>query len=152
MKIIAKNKKAYFLYTIIEKFEAGIVLRGTEIKSIRDSKVNFIDSFCEARGGEMFVIGMHISIYVEATYNNHEPTASRKLLLHKKQINRITANIKEKGFSCVPLSIYISDRNKAKLEIALVKGKRLFDKRESIKNRDIKKENSSALKFRNIKL
>ncbi len=150
MKQIAKNKKAFFQFTIIEKFEAGIVLCGSEIKSIREGKINFVDSYCESRNGELFLVGLNIASYKDASYNNHNPVAPRKLLLHKKQINKISSQINERGLTCAPLLVYLNNKNIVKLEIALVKGKRLFDKRDSIKKNDLKMEHYASVKIRNI--
>jgi len=140
MKLVLKNKKAFFEYNILDKFEAGIVLNGCEVKSLRKSKVNFVDAYCEPKNGELFIIGLHINNFEQGTYNNLPPRRDRKLLLHKNEIIRITNKMKERGFSCVPLSIYFNDKNKVKLEIALAKGKRLIDKRETIKKRDNDRE------------
>ncbi|NSW45064.1 MAG: SsrA-binding protein SmpB [Bacteroidales bacterium] len=135
-KIIAKNKKAYFLYEIVEVFTAGIVLTGSEIKSIRAGKVNFVDSYAILINGELILKGLHIAPYEHGGYANHEPTRDRKLLLTKSEINRINRKVTEKGLTLVPLSCFISEKGYAKLEIAIVKGKKAFDKRESIKKKD----------------
>ncbi|HPG29400.1 MAG TPA: SsrA-binding protein SmpB [bacterium] len=152
MKNIYKNKKAYFEYEILEKFEAGIVLKGSEVKSIREGKINFIDSYCEISDSEIYCKGLHISQYKDASYNNDDPLRNRKLLLNKKEINKIAARIKERGLSCVPLSVYFNKRNFVKMEIGLGRGKRLYDKREKIKKNDVRMENSAASKIKNIKL
>ena len=152
MKNIYKNKKAYFEYEILEKFEAGMVLKGSEVKSIREGKINFIDSYCEICEGEIYCKGLHISQYKDASYNNDDPLRNRKLLLNKKEINKISARIKERGLSCVPLSVYFNKRNFVKMEIGLGRGKRLYDKREKIKKNDVRIENSAASKIKNIKL
>jgi len=135
-RIIAKNKKAYFLYEIVEVFTAGIVLTGSEIKSIRAGKVNFVDSYAMLVNGELILKGLHIAPYEHGGYANHEPTRDRKLLLTRSEINRISRKITEKGLTLVPLSCFISEKGYAKLEIALVKGKKAYDKRESIKKKD----------------
>jgi len=135
-KIIAKNKKAYFLYEIVEVFTAGIVLTGSEIKSIRAGKVNFVDSYAMLVNGELILKGLHIAPYEHGGYANHEPTRDRKLLLTRSEINRISRKVTEKGLTLVPLSCFISEKGYAKLEIALVKGKKAYDKRESIKKKD----------------
>lgn len=135
-RIIARNKKAYFLYEIIEKFYAGIVLTGSEIKSIRAGKVNFVDAYATITKGEVILKGLHISPYDYGGYANHEPTRDRKLLLTKSEINRIIRKVTEKGLTIVPLSCFINEKGYAKLEIAIVKGKKAYDKRESIKKKD----------------
>ena len=138
-----KNKKAYFDYEILESFEAGIVLKGTEIKSIRAGKANLKDSYAIVRNNEVFLLNMHISRYEEGNIFNHEETRTRKLLLHKKEILKIKDSLEIKGLTLVPLKLYFKD-NYAKILIGLAKGKKLYDKRESIKKRDnlieIKKE------------
>jgi len=135
-RIIAKNKKAYFLYEIIEVFTAGIVLTGSEIKSIRMGKVNFVDSYAMLSNGELILKGLHIAPYEHGGYANHEPTRDRKLLLTRSELNRISRKVTEKGLTIVPLSCFISEKGYAKLEIAIVKGKKAYDKRESIKKKD----------------
>ncbi|HOU97397.1 MAG TPA: SsrA-binding protein SmpB [Bacteroidales bacterium] len=135
-RIIAKNKKAYFLYEIVETFSAGIVLTGSEIKSIRAGKVNFVDAYAAIIKGELILKGLHIAPYDHGGYANHEPTRDRKLLLTKSEINRINRKVTEKGLTIVPLSCFINEKGYAKLEIAIVKGKKAYDKRESIKKKD----------------
>ena len=130
-----KNKKAYFDYEILESFEAGIVLKGTEIKSIRAGKANLKDSYAIVRNNEVFLLNMHISRYEEGNIFNHEETRTRKLLLHKKEILKIKDSLEIKGLTLVPLKLYFKD-NYAKILIGLAKGKKLYDKRESIKKRD----------------
>ncbi|MBP7653685.1 SsrA-binding protein SmpB [Candidatus Dependentiae bacterium] len=152
MKQSYKNKKAFFEYEIFDKFEAGLVLNGSEVKSIRAGKINFIDSYCDLRDNEIFCIGLHISPYKEASYNNTDPLRERKLLLNRKEINKIAGKIKEKGLTCIPLNLYFNKRNFVKLEIGLARGKRMYDKREQIKKKDIRQEHSSNLKLKNIKL
>lgn len=135
-----KNKKAYFHYEINEVLVAGIQLRGTEIKSIRDGKVNFNDSFCQIDNGEIWVKGLHIAEYVLGTCNNHEPTRDRKLLLSKREIKQWQRKVNEKGFTIIPVSLFIDENGRAKLEIALARGKKLFDKRETIKKKDMQRD------------
>jgi SsrA-binding protein len=147
IKIIAQNKKARFEYFILDTYEAGIVLTGTEVKSARLGKVNLKDSFGRIENGELYVFNMHISPYPFGNRANHDPTRTRKLLLHKKEINRLIGKTKEKGLTLVPLKIYFS-KGKCKIEMALAKGKKLFDKRESIKTRDTKLEIQRALKHK----
>lgn len=145
-KIEIKNKKASFEYILFDKYIAGIVLTGTEIKSIRQGKVNFIDSFCILINNEMWVKGMHISEYTHGTHYNHEPKRDRKLLLNSKEIRKLTIKIKEKGFTIVPIKIFISENGYAKLEIALAKGKATYDKRETLKKKDASREIERHLK------
>jgi SsrA-binding protein len=133
------NKKAGFEYFFLEKFTAGIVLRGTEIKSIRDGKANLQDSYCFFVGNELFVKNMHIAEYKFGNYLNHIPKADRKLLLTRKELYKLKEKLKNKGLTIVPTLLYIDEKGFAKLEIALAQGKKLYDKRESIKERDIKR-------------
>lgn len=147
MKILAQNKKALHDYDIIEKFEAGIELKGTEVKSCKSGKVNLRDSFVKAKDGEAFLLNAHISEYEKGNISNHEPTRTRKLLLHKKEINKLIGKSQEKGFTIVPLKIYLK-KNLVKVEIALAKGKQAYDKRNAIKEKDLKKEISRDFKNR----
>ncbi len=136
-----QNKKARFLYEIIDKYTAGIVLTGTEIKSIRSSKASIAESFCEFNErGELFVINMTIQEYAFGNYYNHRPKAERKLLLNKKELKKLRKDVEAKGLAIIPLRLFINDNGYAKLEIALGKGKKLFDKRETIKDRDNKRD------------
>ncbi|MGA1227675.1 MAG: SsrA-binding protein SmpB [Tamlana sp.] len=135
-----QNKKARFQYEILDKYTAGIVLTGTEIKSIRNSKASIAESFCEFNAdGELFVINMTIEEYLYGTYYNHKPKAERKLLLNKKELQKLEKEVNVKGNAIIPLRLFINDKGYAKLEIALAKGKKLFDKRETIKDRDNKR-------------
>ena len=135
-----KNKKARFQYEILEKYVAGIVLTGTEIKSIRNSKASIAESFCEFNGrGELFVVNMYIEEYIYGTHFNHKPRAERKLLLNKRELKKLHKEVKNTGLTIVPLRLFINDKGFAKLEIALARGKKLFDKREVIKDRDNKR-------------
>ncbi|MBR9913985.1 MAG: SsrA-binding protein SmpB [Algicola sp.] len=135
-----KNKKAKFEYEILDTYTAGIVLTGTEIKSIRDSKASIAESFCEFNDrGELFVINMTIQEYVYGNYYNHKPKAQRKLLLNKRELKKLEKEVNIKGNAIIPLRLFINDRGLAKLEIALGKGKKLYDKRDSIKDRDNKR-------------
>jgi SsrA-binding protein len=145
-KFIAKNKKASFEYHIEQSYEAGIVLTGTEIKSIRNSRVSLDDSYCTFIGNELFVKGMHIAEYTQGSYNNHEPKRDRKLLLNRTELNKLLSRVKEKGYSIIPVKIYLSDRGKAKLEIGLARGKKLYDKREDLKAKDARREIDSLKK------
>jgi len=138
-KIIAANKKARHDYFITDEFEAGIVLLGTEVKALREGQCNLKDSYARVKNGEVFVYQMHISPYAFAYYDNHEPLRTRKLLLHKAEIKRITRKINEKGLSLIPLRIYFSN-GKVKMVLGLAKGKKLYDKRETIKDRDARRD------------
>jgi len=136
-----QNKKARFEYEIIDKYTAGIVLTGTEIKSIRQSKASIAESFCEFNEqGELFVINMSIEEYAYGNYSNHRPKAERKLLLNKRELRKLEKEVKNTGLTIVPLRLFINEKGFAKLEIALAKGKKLYDKRESIKDRDNKRD------------
>lgn len=135
-----KNKKASFEYQLLEKFVAGIILTGSEIKSIRDGKVSLQEAYCDFRGDELFVRQMNIAKYRQASYLNHEPTRERKLLLNKRELKKLKKKLDEKGLTIVPVRMFINDRGLAKMEIALGKGKKLFDKRQSIKDKDLKRD------------
>ena len=138
-----KNRKASFHYEFIDKYIAGMVLTGTEIKSIRQSKVSFNDSYCLfVSETELQIKGLHISIYERGTYLNHDPLRNRKLLLEKKELKKMYEKMKDKGFSIVPTRIFINDRGLAKIEIPLSKGKKLYDKRADLKEKDLKREMS----------
>lgn len=135
-----QNKKARFLYELLDTYTAGIVLTGTEIKSIRDSKASIAESFCEFNEqGELFVVNMTIEEYTYGTYYNHRPKAERKLLLNKKELKKLQKEVQNTGLTIVPLKLFINDKGYAKLKIALAKGKKLYDKRETIKDRDNKR-------------
>ncbi len=147
-KIVARNRKATFNYSLEETFEAGLVLTGPEIKSIRLNRVNFQDGFIEERDGELWLIGMHISPYEQSgIYGRVDPDRPRKLLLHRKEIRQITSRIRERGYTCVPTALYLV-RGKAKVEIALARGKKLYDKRADIAKRDSDREIRQTLKER----
>jgi SsrA-binding protein len=133
-RVVCQNKKAYFDFEVIEKLEAGMVLKGTEVKSLREGRANLKDSYARIKKGEVYLHGLHISPYPNASYNNHEPERVRKLLLHAREIKRLLGKTQEKGFSLVPLKIYFR-QGKAKVELALARGKKLYDKRESIKRK-----------------
>jgi SsrA-binding protein len=139
-KIYIKNKPATFEFAIEDKLVAGMVLTGSEIKSIRDSKVSFNDSYCLFNDGELFVKNLYISEYKHAGYAQHNPTRERKLLLNKKELKKWFAKIKEKGLTIVPLAIFVNEKGFAKIEIGLGRGKKLHDKRETIKNRDLDRD------------
>ncbi len=143
--IIQENKKARFDYTIVETFEAGLVLTGSEVKSLRAKDVVLKDSYIAFRGDEAFLQNAHIAEYKASSYNNHVPERLRKLLLNRKELEEIYGALREKGYSCVPLKIYFK-AGRAKLEIALVKGKKTHDKREAIKKRDVSDQIRSTLR------
>lgn len=142
-----KNKQATFQYELIEKFIAGIALMGTEIKSIREGKVNLQDGYCYFNNGQVFTKGINITPYAQGTHYNHEAARERKLLLKKSEISRLESKVEEKGLTLIPVRLFISERGFAKLEIALARGKKTHDKRESIKERDVKRE-LSRIKIR----
>lgn len=135
-----KNKKAGFEYHFIDTYTAGLVLTGTEIKSIRQSNVNLQEAYCFVQDDELYIKNMHISKYNEGTHYNHDPLRERKLLLKKREIKKLVLGLKDKGLTVIPVKLFINDRGFAKLEIALAKGKKLFDKREDIKTKDVKRE------------
>ena len=140
VRISIKNRRASFEYFIIDRYTAGIVLTGTEIKSIRAGKASLADSYCAFTGNELFVVGMHIAEYAFGTYNNHVPKRDRKLLLTMKELRKLKAKSSEKGFTIIPIELFVNDKGLAKLEIALAKGKHFYDKRDSLKEKDSKKE------------
>lgn len=144
-QIIANNKKAYHDYFVLETYEAGIELFGTEIKSVRNSRVNLKDSFCSVENGEMFVIGMHISPYEMGNRFNRDPMRKKKLLLHKREIEKLFGESQQKGLSVIPLSLYLV-KGRAKLEIGLCKGKKLYDKRAVQAKKDSNRQIERALK------
>jgi len=145
IKIIAQNRKARYDYFIEDELEAGLVLKGTEVKSLRLGKANLKDAYARVKEGEVYVYQMHIGPYPFAYYDNHDPLRPRKLLLHKREIKRLYGKVNEKGFTLVPLKIYFK-KGKVKLTLALVKGKRKYDKRETIRRRDEKRELDRARK------
>jgi len=139
-QIIIKNKKASFDYELIEFFTAGIVLTGTEIKSIRLGKANLVDSYCQLQNDELWAKNIQISEYFFGTYNNHVPKRDRKLLLTKRELRKLTRLTKETGFTIVPTKLFINEKGLAKLDIAVAKGKKAYDKRETLKEREDKRE------------
>jgi SsrA-binding protein len=141
-----RNRQAGFEYELLDKYVAGIVLTGTEIKSIREGKVNLQDGYCYVNNGEVFVKGINITPYAQGTHYNHEATRERKLLLKKSEIKKLEGKIEEKGLTLVPVRLFINDRGFAKIEIAVGRGKKLHDKRDSIKEREAKRE-LSRMKF-----
>lgn len=146
-KVLATNRKAYHDYFVEEAYEAGIALTGTEIKSVRAGAVNLRDAYATVREGELLLHNVHISPYEQGNRFNVDPYRTRKLLMHRKEINRLMGRVKEKGLTLVPLKMYLK-KNRAKVEIALVKGKREYDKRESISKRDANREMERAIKER----
>jgi SsrA-binding protein len=147
-KAVATNRKAYHDYFIEEKFEAGIMLQGTEVKSLRDGRVNLQDSYASMKGGEAFLYHCHISPYSHGNIMNHEPLRTRKLLLHRKEINKLLGKTQRQGLTLIPLRIYFSKRGLAKVELGLAKGKKQHDRRESIKTREASREVERAMKER----
>ena len=147
IKTVATNRKAYHNYHILDSVEAGIALTGTEIKSIRDGRVSLGDSYVRPEDGELWLVNAHIARYEAGSYMSHEPTRPRKLLLHRKQIESLTSKVAERGFTLVPVKLYIKD-SIAKVEVALAKGKKLYDKRESIARRETEREIGRATKSR----
>lgn len=145
-KNITINRKAHHDYEIVEKFEAGISLLGSEIKAIREGKVNLKDSFVDLRNGEALLISAHIGLYSNASYNNHEPLRTRKLLLHKRELHKLDKRVKNRGLTIIPLRMYFNDKGRVKIEIALAKGKREYNKKQKLKERDIKREVERELK------
>jgi len=145
--ILIKNKKAFFEYEIIESLEAGIQLVGTEIKSIRSGKANLTDSYCQFSGNELYVKNMHISEYELGTCNNHLAKRDRKLLLQKKELGKWQKKLKESGLTIVPLKLYLNEKGLAKLEIALCRGKKIYDKRESIKEKETRRDMDRHMKY-----
>lgn len=135
-----KNRQAYFEYFFDDKYTAGIVLTGTEVKSLREGKANFNDSYCIFHQGELWLRSFHISEYSHGTVNNHDPIRERKLLLNKRELKKLQTKIKEKGYTIIPLRLFFNEKNLAKVEIGLGKGKKLHDKRETIKQRDTERE------------
>ena len=144
-KIIAQNKKAWHDYFVDEKYEAGIALFGTEVKSIRAGAVNLKDSYCSVKDGELFVLGMHISPYEKGNIFNREPRRERKLLMHKREIMKINGMLTQKGYTLVPLSLYFSGKN-VKVELGLCRGKKLYDKRDAIAAKEVNREIDRKMK------
>ena len=141
-----KNRSAFHEYFFDNKYVAGIVLTGTEVKSLRAGKASFNDSYCIIHKGEMWLKSLHIAEYSHGTVNNHDPVRDRKLLLQKREINKIESKLKEKGYTLIPLLIFFNEKNLIKVEIGLGKGKKLHDKRETIKKRDVEREMKRFIK------
>jgi SsrA-binding protein len=148
MKIVASNKKAYFNYEIIESLEAGIALLGSEVKSIREGRVSLKDSYAEIKNGEVFLLHMNISPYEQANIFNHEPLRDKKLLLHRQEIKRLIGKIREKGYTLIPTKVILNERGKVKVEVCLAKGKRTYEKKRAIKERELEREVRAELKKR----
>ena len=146
-KLIATNKKAFHDYFILEKMEAGICLQGTEVKAIREGRLNLKDSYALVRSGELFLVNCHISPYSHGNRENHDPTRTRKLLLHQMEIRKLIGKTQEKGLTLVPLRVYLK-RGKVKVELGVAKGKKLYDKRETERRKEADKEAEKAMKYR----
>ena len=144
-KVVAQNKKAYHDYFVDDKYEAGIALFGTEVKSIRQSSVNLKDSYCSIKNGELFVVGMHISPYEKGNIFNREPLRDRKLLMHKREIMKLGGLVAQKGYTLIPLSLYFSGKN-VKVELGLCRGKKLYDKRDSLAEKQADREMDRRMK------
>lgn len=144
VRMIARNKKARHQYVVIETFEAGIVLRGTEVKSLRDGKVSLAESFARVNDAELTLYGAHIDVYKAGSYANHDPIRPRKLLMHKREIGRIAGKLAERGLTMVPLSMYFR-RGYAKVELALVRGRKVYDKRQALKKREAERSMRRAM-------
>lgn len=145
-KINIENRRAKFDYQFLETYTAGLVLKGTEIKSIREGKANLNESYCYFKNNELYIKNMHITEYSEASFYNHEPMRERKLLLNKQELNKLLKKVKDLGLTIIPIRLFINEKGFAKLDIALSKGKKMFDKREDIKKRDIEREVGRKLK------
>ena len=148
-KLIANNKKAYHDYFILEKYEAGLVLHGTEVKSLRMGKCSIKEAFIRVEDGEMYIYGMHISPYEKGNIFNKDPLRVRKLLMHKSEIMKLTGKVAEKGYTLMPLQVYFKD-GKAKMEIGLCRGKKLYDKRQDIAKKDARRESEREFKVKNL--
>ena len=147
IKLVCRNRKAYFEYHIDDLYEAGLVLQGTEVKSLRLGKANIQDAFARFRDGEIFLLNAHISPYPHAAGENHEPTRPRKLLLHRREMKRLLGKLTERGYTLIPLKLYFKNEH-AKIELGLAKGKKKFDKRETIRRREEQRELERARKRR----
>ncbi len=145
-KNITVNRKARHEYAILQTYEAGIVLVGTEVKALRQGKANLVDSYANLVNGEVWLFGAHISVYEQGNINNHEPTRTRKLLLNRSEIKKLIGKVREKGLTLIPLRLYFRN-GKVKVELALAKGKKVYDKRESIAKRDIQRDQERGIKY-----
>ena len=148
IKEIAQNRKAFHDYFVLEKYEAGIELAGTEVKSVRAGQVNMKDSYCSIKNGELFLRGMHISPYEKGNIFNRDPVRVRRLLMHKREINRLNSHVMQQGVALIPLSLYFKD-SKVKVEIGVCKGKKLYDKREASAKKDAQRDMDRVMKERN---
>ncbi|MCK5243497.1 SsrA-binding protein SmpB [bacterium] len=146
-KILVRNRKAYHLYHILEKYEAGIALVGCEVKSLRSGSANLQDCYAVVRAGSIFLMNLHISPYPQGNRQNPEPTRTRQLLMHKREIRKLTAKVAQRGFTLVPLSVYLKG-NRVKIELAVAQGKHTYDKKQAIKEKDIKRETDRVLRQR----
>ena len=145
-KDITVNRKARHEYTILQTFEAGIVLLGTEVKALRQGKANLVDSYANIKNGELWLFGTHISEYTQGNINNHDPVRTRKLLLKSNEIRKLIGKVKEKGLTLIPLRLYFKG-GKVKVELALAKGKKVYDKREAIAKKDMKRDHERSIKY-----
>lgn len=145
-KVLIKNRRAGYEYEFLDKYTAGMQLTGTEIKSIRNGKASIAEAYCGFKGGELYVRNLHIAEYAQGNYNNHEPRRERKLLMQRQELNKLERKLKDKGLTIVPTLMFISESGYAKLNIALAKGKKLYDKRDDIKQKDIKRQLDRAMK------
>lgn len=150
MKIVANNKKAFHEYSMSDFMEAGIELTGSEVKSVRNGKVSFKDSFCKVENYEIFLYNLHISPYENASIFNHDPERPRRLLLHKKEILRLNERVRKEGFTIIPTKIYFNESGLIKVEIAIAKGKKVFDKREDLAKKDLERRMRKTEKYENI--
>ena len=146
MKVIVKNKKAYREYDFLEKLEAGIALRGTEVKSVRAGQIQLVDAYVQLTDGEAFLAKVNIAHYSHGSWTNHDPTRRRKLLLHRREIRRLRGKVDERGLTVIPIQVYLNDRGLVKVEIGLGRGKKLHDRRSDMKKRDAERDINRALK------
>jgi len=146
MKVVAKNKKAFFNYDIIDTFEAGISLVGSEVKALREGRISIKESYVDIKDGEVFLLNCHISHYEAANRFNHNPLRDRKLLLHRREIKRLIGKVKQKGLTIIPTKVVINDKGLVKVEISLARGKKVYEKREAIKERDRERDMRAELK------
>jgi len=146
MKVVTKNKKAFFNYDIIDTYEAGISLVGSEVKALREGRISIKESYVDIRDGEVFLLSCHISHYEAANRFNHDPLRDRKLLLHRREIKRLIGKVKQKGLTIVPTKVVINDKGLVKIEISLARGKKVYEKREAIKERDRERDMRAELK------
>ncbi len=146
MQVVARNKKARHNYEILEEYEAGIVLKGSEVKSVRSGKVSIVEAFARVEGGELWLENMYIAPYDNSSVFGHEPRRKRKLLMHKKEIRRLAGKLAQRGLTLIPLEVYLNDRGLVKIKLGLARGKKKYDKREAIKERDLKRKLAAELK------